>query len=272
MPPATGRKNLIRSLEASLSRLGTDYIDLYFLHTWDRVTPVEEVCAHDGRPGAQGKIRHYALSDVPAWFTRRGATTLAECRGTEAPCALQMEYSIVSAASSTSSPDMDRIWAGPPGLEARLASACCRASTAPTQWQRSRTRGAEDHAKVANPSLQKLTPRNWEIVAELEAVAKELGRPMAQVAVNWVANRPASAPFCWAPRGWTNLAQTLSALELELPAELEQRLDRAGRPDPIFPYAFIDTMAPRMHGGALWRRSAPPMPNGWHPGRGGCVR
>jgi len=252
-----GRKNLIRSLEASLSRLGTDYIDLYFLHTWDRVTPVEEVVRTMDDLVRQGKIRHYALSDVPAWYASR-ATTLAECRGTEAPCALQMEYSIVQRGIEYEFTDMGQDLGMGLLAWSPLASGLLSGKYRPNAVAEEQNEGRlKTTAKVANPSLQKLTPRNWEIVAELEAVARELARPMAQVAVNWVANRPAVSSVLLGATRLDQLEQTLGALDFELPAELEQRLDRAGRPEPIFPYAFIDTMAPRMHGGALVEEKPP---------------
>src|ERR1700731_4898065 len=89
-----GRKNIYRPLEGSLRRLGTDYIDLYWLHAWDTVTPVEEVVATLTDLVRAGKIRHYGLSDTPAWYVAR-AQTLAEKEGKERPIPLQLEYSFV---------------------------------------------------------------------------------------------------------------------------------------------------------------------------------
>src|SRR6516165_8164948 len=88
-----GRKNILRALEASLKRLGTDYIDLYVLHTWDRVTPVEEVVRTLDDLVRSGKVRHVGLSDVPAWYAARAAT-IAQWRGYEPVSALQLEYSL----------------------------------------------------------------------------------------------------------------------------------------------------------------------------------
>lgn len=90
-----GRKNILRALEGSLRRLRTDYIDLYILHAWDRVTSVEEVAPTLNDLVRIGKIRHIGLSDVPAWYASRFAT-LADLRGWERPASLQLEYSLVS--------------------------------------------------------------------------------------------------------------------------------------------------------------------------------
>src|SRR5438270_5904366 len=89
-----GRKNLYRALEGSLRRLKTDYVDLYWLHAWDMVTPVEEVVATLNSLISEGKIRYYGFSDTPAWYLSRAAT-LAEKEGKARLVALQLEYSLV---------------------------------------------------------------------------------------------------------------------------------------------------------------------------------
>ena len=89
-----GRKNIYRALDGSLRRLQADYIDLYWLHAWDTVTPVEEVISTLNDLVRAGKIRHYGFSDTPAWYVAR-AQTLAEKEGKERLVALQLEYSLV---------------------------------------------------------------------------------------------------------------------------------------------------------------------------------
>src|SRR5215472_7862965 len=89
-----GRKNIYLALEGSLKRLKTDYIDLYWLHAWDTVTPVEEVVSTLNDLVRAGKIRHYGFSDTPAWYVAR-AQTIAEKEGKERLVALQLEYSLV---------------------------------------------------------------------------------------------------------------------------------------------------------------------------------
>ena len=89
-----GRKNIYRAIDASLRRLNTDFIDLYWLHAWDTVTPVEEVVNTLTDLVRAGKIRHYGFSDTPAWYVAR-AHTLAEQQGKEGVTALQLEYSLI---------------------------------------------------------------------------------------------------------------------------------------------------------------------------------
>ena len=90
-----GAKNIHRALDASLRRLGTDYIDLYWMHVWDGLTPVEEIVQTLGDLVRAGKIRYFAFSDMPAWLAMKAATIAAE-RRIPGPIALQVEYSLVA--------------------------------------------------------------------------------------------------------------------------------------------------------------------------------
>jgi aryl-alcohol dehydrogenase-like predicted oxidoreductase len=88
------RKNLRRAIDASLERLGTDYIDVYWVHIWDAFTPVEEVIRALDDLVRSGKVLYVGISDTPAWMVSR-AVTLAEERGLTPFCALQVPYSLV---------------------------------------------------------------------------------------------------------------------------------------------------------------------------------
>ena len=90
-----GRKNIHRALDNSLRRLQTDYVDLYWLHVWDTVTPVEEVLQTLGDLVRAGCIHYFAFSDMPAWYVTRAAT-LAQAHGVPGPVAMQLEYSLVA--------------------------------------------------------------------------------------------------------------------------------------------------------------------------------
>ncbi|MEO8828041.1 aldo/keto reductase [Lapillicoccus sp.] len=90
-----GRGGCRPSLEGSLRRLGTDHVDLYWLHVWDDITPAEEVLQGMADLVRVGKVRYHGLCNTPAWFTVQVAT-LAHAHGLPAPVALQMEYSLVS--------------------------------------------------------------------------------------------------------------------------------------------------------------------------------
>ena len=90
-----GAKNIHRALDASLRRLETDYIDLYWMHIWDGVTPVEEIVQTLGDLVRAGKIRYFGLSDMPAWLAMKAATIATE-RRVAGPIAMQLEYSLVA--------------------------------------------------------------------------------------------------------------------------------------------------------------------------------
>ena len=91
----SGAKNIHRALDASLKRLKTDYIDLYWMHIWDGITPVEEIIQTLQDLVTSGKIRYYALSDMPAWLATKAATISNERRRPR-PIAIQFEYSLVA--------------------------------------------------------------------------------------------------------------------------------------------------------------------------------
>ena len=117
--------------------------------------------------------------------------------------------------------------------------------------------GAEGEGRLAgladsgNPAFNKFTERNWQIVAELERVANELDRSMAQVAVNWAVNRPGVASVLVGATKLYQLEDNLGALEFEIPAELQQRLDAVSQPEARFPYTFFgDELQGMIHGGA----------------------
>jgi aryl-alcohol dehydrogenase-like predicted oxidoreductase len=253
-----GRKNMMRALEGSLQRLKTDYVDIYFLHTWDQLTPAEEVLRALDDLVTQGKVRHVALSDVPAWYAAHAHAT-AEFRGWEKPCALQMEYSLVERGIEYEFPSLCQhrgmglvVWSP---LAGGLLSGKYRPYSNPGgEAVEGRLKAT---AKIATPSLRKTTDRNWAIVEELDKVAAELGRPMAQVALNWVANRPGVASVLVGATGLAHLTDALPALDFDLPTELEARLDNAGALSPVFPYNFLDAVGPRMHGNAVVQDKPP---------------
>ena len=239
-----GRKNILRAVEGSLRRLGTDYIDLYILHAWDRLTPAEEVMRTLDDLVTAGKVRHIGLSNVPAWYAGR-AQTLAELRGWEPVSAVQLEYSLAERAIENEFVDLGTRLGMGIMVWSPLASGLLSGKYRPGR------EGGEGEGRLAalagsgNPVFEKFTERNWRIVAELEAVAGELGRPMAQVAVNWVANRPGVATVLVGATKLSQLQGSLAALDFAIPAELAARLEAASAPQPGYPYTFF---SPAMQG------------------------
>jgi aryl-alcohol dehydrogenase-like predicted oxidoreductase len=251
-----GRKNIYRALHGSLRRLKTDYIDLYWLHAWDTVTPVEEVISTLSDLVREGKIRHYGFSDTPAWYVAR-AQTLAEKEGKERLIALQLEYSLVErnierehipAAQELGlgicpwSPLASGFLTGKYKLQGKNGSGDGR-------LQKTKDSG--------NPTLLRFNEKNWEILDVLLAVSKEIGRPPAQVALNWVVTQPGITSTILGASKLTQLDDNLRAIEFSIPAELRRQLDNASAPASIHPYMFFEPFIQGMIHGAQVRAWAP---------------
>jgi len=231
-----GRVNILRAVEASLRRLRTDYLDLYLLHNWDLVTPVEEVVRTLDDLVTQGKVRHVGLSDVPAWYASRGQT-IAELRGYEPFCTLQLEYSLLQrdiehefTRLATDHGMGIMVWSP---LASGMLSGKYRPGEQGAQGRLATMKGAGGNL------FDKMREQHFAIVAELEKVAKAAGRSMAQVAINWIANRPGVGSVVLGATRVEQLEDTLQSLDFTLPAELSNRLEEATRPPPRFPYIFF---------------------------------
>lgn len=232
------RKNMLRSIEGSLRRLGTDYIDLYQMHSWDMLTDAEEVMRSFDDLVRSGKVRYVGLSNVPGWYAGR-AQALAQLRGYEPVVALQMEYSL--AERSVEYEFVPLATAAGMGLMAwsPLASGLLTGKYQPSdsrQYGEGRLQNAQD---IKNPAFAKLTPRNFAIAAELRLVASQIGRSMAQVALNWLAHRPGVATVVVGATRPTQLEDNLGALSFDIPAELSARLDAVSATPPPYPYHFF---------------------------------
>ncbi len=251
-----GRKNLHRALEGSLRRLRTDYVDLYWVHAWDCLTPVEEVMSALDALVRAGKVRYVGLSDVPAWYRAR-AQTMAELRGWERISALQLEYSLVERTI-----EREHV---PAALE--LGMGICPWSPLASGFLSGKYRrtgsGAEGEgegrlAKMrnsGNPAFEKFSERNWRILDVLLEVARELGRSPAQVAVAWATRRPGVVSTIIGASRIEQLEDNLAALSFEIPAPLAARLEEASRPDLVHPYVFFTPpMQAMMRGGVTVRR------------------
>lgn len=236
-----GRKTMIASLDGSLRRLGMDYLDLYILHVWDGVTPAEEVMRALDDVVRSGKVRYVALSDVTGWYAAR-AQTLAEWRGYAPVCALQLEYSLIERGIELEFPTLcDQLGMGVLAW-APLCNGLLSGKHKPSEQGGLSSGRVKTVAEAGR--FDRLTDRNWAIVAELERVAGALDRPMAQVAVNWVASRPMVGSVILGATRAEQIAETLGALDFAIPPELLADLDRASALPKIFPYRFLERMQP----------------------------
>jgi aryl-alcohol dehydrogenase-like predicted oxidoreductase len=233
-----GRKNMLRAVEGSLKRLKTDYIDLYIMHAWDMLTPVEEVMRTFDDLVSSGKVRHVGFSNVPAWYASR-AQTLAQLRGLEPLSALQLEYSLVERSIENEYVPLGQQQGMGVMVWSPLGSGLLSGKYKPSQSRQFGEGRLQTVRDSNNAAFNKLTERNFTIVAELEAVAREVERSMAQVAINWIANRPGVATVLLGATRKNQLDDNLAALDFELPAALSKRLDVASAPPATSPYTFF---------------------------------
>jgi aryl-alcohol dehydrogenase-like predicted oxidoreductase len=235
-----GAKNVHRALDASLKRLGTDYIDLYWMHIWDGVTPAEEIVQTLGDLVRAGKIRYYALSDMPAWLAAKVAAIASE-RRVPGPVAMQLEYSLVAR-----------------DVEGEHFPAARDAGMGVMPWSplaggfltgKYRREDTSDSGRLsgANPFGQsKFTDQNWAVLEILKAVAEEVGRPAAQVALRWAMQRPGVTSTLVGARTAAQLADNLSATEFMLSEDQMSRLNTASAPPPGFSASLTSSLVRRM--------------------------
>ena len=252
-----GRKNVLRAVEGSLRRLGTDYIDLYLLHTWDMVTPVEEVVRTFDDLVRAGKVRHVGLSDVPAWYASRGQA-LAQLGGYEPFCALQLEYSLAERAIEHEFVPLATRYGMGVMVWSPLCGGLLSGKYKPSASGEFGAGRLQTVHGTDNPTMARFTEANFRVAAALETVAKELGRSMAQVAINWVANRPGVATVLLGATKLTQLADNLKALEFEIPPAELARLEQASATKPTFPYHFFTPGMQAMLAGAHPLGDKPP--------------
>ena len=231
-----GRKNIYRALEGSLRRLQTDYIDLYWLHVWDMVTPVEEVLSTLNDLVRAGKIRHFGLSDVPAWYVAR-AQTLAEREGKERLIALQLEYSLTERNIEREHiPVAQELGIGvcpwSPLAGGFLSGKYKR------EGNTGKGQGRLDQNKHAQ-LFDRFTEHNWRVLDALLDVAKQLDKKPVQVALNWVVTQPGITSTIIGATNLSQLQDNLSALEFTIPADLRKRLDDASAIEQFHPYIFF---------------------------------
>ena len=242
-----GRKNIYRALDASLRRLRTDTIDLYWLHFWDMVTPAAEVLQTMGDLVRVGKIRYFALSDVPAWYATK-MSVLAEVHGVPGPIALQMEYSLVERTLEHEHVPAAREC----GLGITPWSPLAGGFLAGKYVQQDKSATGEGRLSGPNPFGQsKFTERNWQVLAALREVAAELERPPAQIALAWALQKPGISALIVGATKAEQLHENLAALDVPITPAQCAALDKASAPLAAFPYsAFTPEIRRSIFGGA----------------------
>ncbi len=233
------RKSLVHALDGSLKRLGTDYVDLLWIHMWDFATPVEEVMRALDDQVRAGKVLYVGISNTPAWIVSH-ANLLAEWRGWSPFVALQVEYSLVERTSDREFLPMARaldlavtawsplgggVLTGKYGLGVEPTEADGRLGQSPMAAERF------------------LSTRNLEIARTVSEVAEEAGVTPAQVALAWVSGRPGVVIPIIGVRSAAQLEDNLGAIEVELTGDQLARLDESSHIELGYPHEFLNFAA-----------------------------
>ncbi|MCC6647174.1 MAG: aldo/keto reductase [Polyangiaceae bacterium] len=224
------RKNMVQSVEQSLRRLGTDYVDLYWVHLHDPMTPVDETMRALDDLVRSGKVLYVGISDAPAWVVAH-ANTLAELRGWSRFVGLQIRWSLIDRDAERDLLPMARAFdlgVTPWGvLGAGFLTGKYAGGKAP------------DDTRRASWTAGSLTEKNFAIAAEVAAVAEQLGATSSQVAIAWTRQMfPCVVPIVGA-RTHEQLVDNLGARDVTLTAEQLSRLDAVSRAPRGFPHDFL---------------------------------
>ena len=240
-PNAAGnhRKNLRLSLDTSLRRLRTDYLDIYWVHIWDRRTPVEETMRALDDEVRAGRILYVGISDTPAWIVSQ-ANTLAHWRGWTAFAGLQVPYSLLQR-------DIERDLLPMAGAFGMTVAAWSPLAGGVLSGKFTRSGGPEPGTRIDPASL---TDDQRHVATVVQALADDLGLTPAQVAIAWTRHRSARIhPIVGAGR-LDQLLDNLAAADVELASEAVTQLDSITAPDLGFPATFIEETGPWVFGAA----------------------
>jgi aryl-alcohol dehydrogenase-like predicted oxidoreductase len=222
------RKNMVQALEASLKRLGLDYIDLYWVHAWDFTTPVDEVMRALDDLVSQGKVLYVGISDTPAWVVSQ-ANTMAELRGWSRFVGLQIRYSLI-----------DRT------AEADLLPMARAFDMAVTPWSilgAGVLSGKYNQAKKPKEGRAKdgagADKRNLKIAKTVTEVAGQIGCTPSQAAIAWVRQQPGLIVPLLGARNTRQLKDNLGALDVILNKKQMDQLNQVSAVDFGFPHNFL---------------------------------
>ena len=231
-PNAAGnhRKSMVQVVEASLKRLKTDYIDLYWVHIWDQITPVEEVMRGLDDLVRQGKVLYVGISDAPAWWIAQ-ANTLAHFRGLWPFIGLQIEYSLIERT-----------------VERELIPMARALNVGVTAWSplangvltgKYHGHASSEPGRMSGDMMKEFLPeqqRTDSVVAAVKTVSDEVDRSMAQVALAWLRYRPMPVIPIIGARKLSQFQDNLASFDLTLSREQLKTLDEASRIELGFPY------------------------------------
>ncbi|MBC2877620.1 MULTISPECIES: aldo/keto reductase [Streptomyces] len=232
------RKSLFASVETSLRQLGTDYIDLLYLHVWDFSTPVEEILRGMDDLVRQGKVLYVAICNTPAWQVSR-MQAVADLRGWSPLVALQIEYNLIERTGERDLIPMAREMGLGVIPYSPLAGGVLTGKYSRDDVTATDVASGDGTRKSFNIALGALTERSFAIADAVKEVAAELGRTPAQVGLAWTLRKPSvTAPVIGA-RTPAQLEDNLGALEVDFTAAQLARLDEVSAVDLGFPHDML---------------------------------
>jgi aryl-alcohol dehydrogenase-like predicted oxidoreductase len=229
----SSRHHLIRAVEGSLKRLGTDYIDLYQLHGFDAITPIEEVLQTLNDLVRAGKIRYLGCSNFSGWHLMK-SLAISEKYGLARYVAHQAFYSLVG---------RDYEWELMPlALDQKVGAVVW----SPLGWGRltgkiRRGQPLPEQSRMQSQKAIDVGPpvsfeRVYDIVEAIDEIARETGKSVPQVAINWLVQRPSVSTIIIGARNQEQLRQNLEAVKWNLTTEQVAKLDSASALTPAYPY------------------------------------
>jgi aryl-alcohol dehydrogenase-like predicted oxidoreductase len=237
-PNASGnhRKNLVQSVEASLKRLNTHYIDLLWVHMWDPMTPIEEVMRSLDDLIRSGKILYIGISDVPAWVVSN-ANAIADLRSWSSFIGLQIMYNLIERSAERELLPMARAL----DIGVTVWSPLGRGVLS-GKYNKQNTE-EQKRSNINNPFVNE---RNISIAAEVQTIANEMNKTPSQVALNWIRQRQKDKaviiPIVGA-RTEVQVKDNLGCLDFELTRDQLKRLDEKSKIQLGFPHDFMSEAA-----------------------------
>lgn len=235
-----GRKSMLQAIDASLKRLNTDYIDLYYLHLWDDLTPPDEILRAFDDLVTAGKILHVGVSNVPAWQIAR-MQTIAQLKDMAPLIAIQIEYSLIERTAERDLKPMatrfgigNVVWSP---LAGGILSG--KYSAADAKMPKGKLTVSNVSRQQLNTARGAITERNLAIAGEVGRVASEVDASSAQVALAWLLAKPDVTSVLIGARTPEQLNDNLAADQVRLEPTHLAALDAASAIDLGYPHSFL---------------------------------
>lgn len=239
----SSRKSIIAACEQSLRRLRTDYIDLYWLHNWDKHTPIDETMSALNDLVREGKVRYIGVSDTPAWKVTQ-AQMLAKFHGWAQFIGLQIEYSLLERT-----------------VEGELIPMALELGMGVTPWSPLKSGILSGKYTRQNAGQVQGSKRSWvggaipestyDLIEELQRIAQEVGSTVARVSLAWVQGRPGVGSTIIGATSLQQLDDNLAALDVKLSPEQIERLNALTKPKLNFPAEFLGMAGMIQAGGTV---------------------